>query len=172
MNDKNENSGHYIKSYGNKEDHYDKSDRISSESKTILPPLPHNYSQNRQQTTPPPTPKTQRRTTPNGNQRTGYQQTTPNGNQRSTSTGNQRTGNQWTTTNSNQRTTPPPTPNTSNNGARGYQRTTPPPTPQTNNGHFFGSQQDNSSDKTKKSFGCLAYAFMCFIIYSMIRACA
>jgi hypothetical protein len=78
MNDKKENSGHYIKSYNNKDDHYDRSEKIHSDVKddVIVSHEAHTYTnqrnnqpnsynpsntgptRNRQQTTPPQPPRT------------------------------------------------------------------------------------------------------------------
>ncbi len=144
MIDKRENSGHYIKSYNNKEDHYDRSDRISSGVKddVIVSHEAHTYTN-------------QRNNRPNNyNQSTtgqtrGHQQNTPPPTPGSNTYGQTRGRKQ---------TTPPPPPRTSANAPRGRQQTTQP-------------TYASDNEQKKANPGCIVIAF-CFVVYTLLRACS
>lgn len=144
MNDKNENSGHYIKSYHNKDDHYDRSDKISSGVKdnVVVSHEAHTYTNKhdrqpsnytnpntsayRPQTTPQPTPGTTK----------GTKRTHP---------------------------LPPPLPKTKFQTGKGPQ-TTPPRTNQP-------TYADDNNQQKKTPIGCVVFTF-CMVLYFMLRACS
>ena len=147
MNDKNENSGHYIKSYNNKNDHYDRSDNISSGVKdnVVVSHEAHTYTnkhekqpsyntnpntaRSRQQTTPPPTPGTTKNTG-------STKRTHP---------------------------LPPPLPKTKFQTGKG-----PRNTPSNTNQPTYAS---DNNQQNKTPVGCVVFIF-CMAIYFMLRACS
>lgn len=142
--DKRENSGHYIKSYGNKDDHYDKSDQIQSGVKdnVVVSHESHTYTNQHDKRTPTVTPEGNRPPRTPSNQGQKQQRT--------------------------RSTTPPPPPKTNTS------MTTPPTPPRTNtySGRNVQPTGTTNNDPQKKApTGCIVFAF-CFIIYVMIRACS
>lgn len=145
MIDKNESSGHYIKSYDNKNDHYDRSDKIHTAKIQVAPSTSVAKPQN-SQTASNQTDK--RKEALNNESKKRVTQTPPP---------------YQTTSTSGQQQTPPPPPGNTNMGHRSVQSR--PARPNTQNNKKTVDQKPQSKPSP------IIITIFAFVIYLLFKAC-